>query len=1011
MRAQIETLERTEGQLRAEILERTRAMEGREEALRKLAESEGKLRKIFETSTDAITITRLSDGRYLDFNDGFCVTGYSREEAMGSTAVALGLWADRRQLRSFMHLMRTEGTVPNLDMDVRFKNGTVCPYLISATIIDLGGEACIVAICRDIATIKQSERDLILAREMMRAQIEALEETEERLHAEIIESARAKERFRELLDSAPDAVVIVNEDGRIMLVNARAEGLFGYARTEMIGQPVEMLIPARFEQHAHYRESYLIAPATRSMGSARELFGLRKDGTEFPIDVSLSPLKTAQGTLVSGAIRDITSRKKMERDLIAAREVALAASQAKSEFLSSMSHEIRTPMNAILGMADILWESDLDDEQRRYLDIMRNNGNTLLELINEILDLAKVESGRLRLEKTPLDLRDLIEKLLDSLAQRAHQKELELSARITPDTPTALMGDPLRLRQILFNLIGNAIKFTQAGHIALTVEAVPPPPFALALAASGNGIIAHHLGREDTLVWIRFTVHDSGIGIAPDQLAAIFSTFTQADSSIARKYGGSGLGLAIVKRLVALKGGELTVESTPAVGSSFIVTVPLALQPPRENVGGEAQPHPAQAPVLAGVRVLLADADAPTRMMLCELLETAGATVEPVADAASALARFHNDNASNIPYNVFLVDRRMLGDDDLEPWRRQPGGGKAPCPIILMTTAGPLTPAPDPLHERDFNAALECRYLVKPIKRADLLRTVMEVTEKGPARIAAAANGNHAASGASGADGTDGSATLAAQIDARSLHVLLADDSRDNRMLIEAYLKKTRHTVDHAEDGAIAVAKVKANHYDLVLMDIQMPVMDGYTAVRTIRAWERDQGSARMPIIALTASALEESVQRSLEAGCDAHVAKPVKKATLFEAILNVTGTAAAGPASSDSSPPIAANGDGSMKRQQIQVDEYLRDLIPGFLEHKRADTGAIRSAIDRADYETISQIGHKLKGEGGSYGLDAVTELGATLERAALDKDLDTARHTVDAITEYLESVDVVYC
>jgi CheY-like chemotaxis protein/HPt (histidine-containing phosphotransfer) domain-containing protein len=247
-------------------------------------------------------------------------------------------------------------------------------------------------------------------------------------------------------------------------------------------------------------------------------------------------------------------------------------------------------------------------------------------------------------------------------------------------------------------------------------------------------------------------------------------------------------------------------------------------------------------------------------------------------------------------------------------------------------------------------------------------------------------------------------------MDGRPLHILLADDSHDNRMLIEAYLKKTRHTVDHAEDGAIAVEKVKANRYDLVLMDIQMPVMDGYTAVRTIRAWERARGTARMPIIALTASALEESVHRSLEAGCDAHVAKPVRKATLFESILNITAAAATGPATNGGSPAVA-NGDGTMKRQQIQVDAYLRDLIPGFLEHKRADTGTIRAAIDRADYETISQIGHKMKGEGGSYGFDAVTEMGATLERAALDKDLDTARHTLDAFAEYLESVEVVYC
>jgi CheY-like chemotaxis protein/HPt (histidine-containing phosphotransfer) domain-containing protein len=350
----------------------------------------------------------------------------------------------------------------------------------------------------------------------------------------------------------------------------------------------------------------------------------------------------------------------------------------------------------------------------------------------------------------------------------------------------------------------------------------------------------------------------------------------------------------------------------------------------------------------------------------------------------------------------------MPGIDRIEPVRRLAAGddGNTPSAIILMTAADGLGPAPEHPQGADLNGALECRYLANPIKRADPLRTVMEAIRKRQERIAGTTTGTNAAVPAAGTNGN----AIAAQIDARPLRILLADDSYDNRMLIDAYLRKTPHRIEHAEDGSIAVEKVKANHYDLVLMDIQMPVMDGYTAVRTIRAWERPRGTARMPIIALTASALEESVHRSLEAGCDAHIAKPVGKATLFEAIVNITAIAATRPASNESS-PMPANGDGSMKRQRIEVDADLRDLVPGFLEHKRADTGTIRAAIDRADYATISQIGHKMKGEGGSYGFDAVTDMGATLERAALDKDLATVRHTLEAFTEYLESVDVVYC
>jgi PAS domain S-box-containing protein len=1023
MREQIERLERTEGRLRAEILERTHAMDqravaeaARTVAVARLGESEAKLRKIFATTTDSITISRLGDGRYIDLNEGFtAASGYSREETLKHTAASLRIWDDRTKLQRFLREIKKNGTVANFELRMRTKGGAVSLFLVSATMMELDGEACVVAIGKDITTLKQAERDLIAARELMRAQIETLERTEERLRAEIVERSRAMKqreeavsklaesegKLRRIFEVTPDSMSIARiSDGRIIAVNESLCAMSGLEREELVGRMTE--------------ETGVWCDGLKKFGQALRMEGRVKDfeamlrhksGRMIPHIVSAVVAELGGELCVISVAHDITDRKQVETELMAARGAALAASLAKSEFLSAMSHEIRTPMNAILGMADMLWESELDAEQRRYLATMRSNSNTLLDLINEILDLAKVESGRLHLEQIPIDLRDLIEKLLETLAVRAQGKGLELIGRIVPGTPTGLRGDPLRLRQILFNLVGNAIKFTHAGEIELTLErSGPPMAHTVTDDAAGNGITPARVKSEAT-VWMRFTVRDTGIGISAMQARSIFSSFTQADSSMARKYGGSGLGLTIVKRLVDLMGGAITVESTPGSGSIFTVTVPL------EMPAADDQPIYAEAPdygatALAGVRVLIADESASSRAMLHEVLAAAGASVEEALDGPDALLQPDNINLSMLPYNVLLLNERMTGLNGFKPARRiaEDAGCKAAgAHVLVLTTALPGT---EPARSEDggSDAGREGRYLVKPIKRADLLGAVMEVTGRKPQeRTSAEGDGPHT----NGANGRGPQATAEAP-DLRPLRILLADDSFDNRMLIDAYMKKTPYTIEHAEDGSIAVEKVKANHYDLVLMDIQMPVMDGYTAVRAIREWERAQGLARMPIIALTASALDESVLRSLEAGCDAHVSKPVRKATLLQVIVDVTE--AASVAASNGHLPALTNGVNPTKRHRIKVDGDLRDLVPEFLAHKRADIGSIQQAISVADYKTLGHIGHKMKGEGGSYGFDAVTALGAVLERAALDQDLATARHTLDEFAAYLDSVDVIY-
>ena len=889
---------------------------------------------------------------------------------------------------------------------MRAKNGAIRPFLVSATVVELGGEDCVVSIARDITTFKQTERDLIAAREQMALQVEALRESETQLLAEIAERRLAQERatssaeiLRGVFDTTQVGIAINRaSDGRFLRVNEAYAEILGYSREELI-----QLTLRETEIITNRKKFKKFLVDLERLGSIPETeMDLRsRDGVVHPIRISAVKLEIDDAPCVATIAVDISRRKRIEDELIAAREAALAASEAKSAFLSSMSHEIRTPMNAILGMADLLWESDLNTEQRRYLDTMRNNGNMLLDLINEILDLAKVESGRLHLEQVQLDLRDLTEKLLDTLALRAHTKGLELIGRIAPGTPTRLLGDPLRLRQILFNLIGNAIKFTQTGEIELTLERVAAAPSDRVPEFTADDPTALESAGTGVPVWIRFTVRDTGIGISSAQATTIFSSFTQADSSIARKYGGSGLGLTIVKRLVELMGGAIAVESVSGSGSKFTVTLPLEAQSSDDDaIAAEASAD--DLAVLAGVRVLLLDHRASSRSALREVLTAAGATVVEATDLRESLAKSTSASANINPYNVLLVDQRMTdfaGNEAIGRFVNDPARA-----IILMLSTTALVADPDRVEKLSRDTGIKCHYLVKPIKRADLLGAIMEVTGRRSLELASAA-GAHSATSVGAAERRAG----VPSVNLRPLRILLADDSPDNRMLIDAYVKKAPYRIDHAVDGSIAVEKFRANHYDLVLMDIQMPVMDGYTAARTIREWERTQGLVRTPIIALTASALDESVVRSIEAGCDAHVSKPVKRATLFDVIIAVTD-AACNAAGTNGNLTSNAHGVDHVKRQQIEIEADLRDLVPNFLEHKRADIGTIRTAIDQKDYETISQIGHKMKGEGGSFGFDAVTAMGSVLEQAALNKDLTSVNHTLDELVEYLESIDVVY-
>ncbi len=897
------------------------------DAERKLMESSAMLRKTFDSVLDPMAVTDLGTSRYIDVNDEFLrLAGYSRDEVVGRTYWDLGIWDNSTDETEFMCQLAAESEVRNVEITFRTRDGVRIPTLVSAVVLELGGRRCALWIARDISQRKDAERRLRESEAML----------------------------REIFQSSVDNISLIEmHTARLVETNEEFERTLGYTKEELVDRTVaELGLVADREVRKRLFEALNEHGEVRNM----EVPLRTRSGRIVPTLVSANVLEVRGRRCALSIARDITQLKEAQRQLEAAREAALAASNAKSEFLSSMSHEIRTPMNAILGMADLLWETDLNPEQRRYLDTVISNGNALLDLINSILDLAKVESGRLSLEAVRFDAAELTEKVAETLAIRAHEKGVELAVRFAADLPAAVVGDPLRLRQVLTNLVGNAIKFTEQGEVEIRVEREPA-------ASSPAGL--------------RFSVRDTGIGIAADKLASIFSPFTQADSSTTRRYGGSGLGLTIVDRLVRLMGGRIDVESTPGKGSVFRFTAKFA--EPAEAADTENY----RLPELDGAGILVVDDNATMRSIVGEMLSRAGATVAEAASATEGLEFLARHRSAATPFSAVFIDCRMPEVDGIRMALRMRESGDR-TPIVMMPESVELGAK----LARMKRLGLE-RYLIKPIKRRELYAAAAAVLSSAPLVVEQPLRERpqHPEN----------------EILKRPLRILLADDSPDNRALIRAYLKKSNCLLDEAENGSVAVEKVKTRRYDLVLMDIQMPVLDGYAAVRAIRQWERDRANPRTPIIALTASALDDAVHRALEAGCDLHVSKPVKKATLLASIAKAVAQGTDSGASDQ-------NGNGLNGGPVIAVDPDISDLIPGFLDRKREDAHRIIEALRDGELDTVARLAHRLKGEGGSYGFDEISEIGAALEFAVKTGEIEAARRFAAELATYLEGVQVVY-
>jgi PAS domain S-box-containing protein len=877
-----------------------------EQALR---ESEVRKRAIFEAALDCMLIID-QDGNIIEFNPAAQKTfGWKREEAVGHEMATLlmppGARQRHRSLLNRGRAARPGGAFVGRRFEQRLvrKSGEVFIAEVALQPIPLKGSTGFTVMLRDITERKRAEDEL----------------------------RRSNARFKSLVNSQIIGILIARDDGLIREANNAFLAIVGHSRRELTAGRLRW--DALTPPECHARDEEALAEL-REHGQCLpyEKEYIRKDGTRVPVLIGATPLDTRRTEFLCFVL-DITSQKQAEAELKSAKEAADAANQAKSAFLANMSHEIRTPLNGIIGMTELVLDTQLTPTQREYLLMVLESGESLLRVINDVLDFSKIEAGKLRFERTRFALRESLGDTMKSFAVRAHHKGLELACRIRPDVPDSLWGDVGRLRQVLVNLVGNAIKFTEQGEVVLDVSCESEPTASDAR--------------------LRFTIRDTGVGIPADKVQTIFLPFEQADTSTTRRFGGTGLGLSISTRLVELMGGRIAVESVLGQGSKFQFTARFDLAPvPTEKEGR----HPRE---LQGLRALVVDDNATNRRILEEMLRSWHLNPTIVASAAEALDALHAADESGRKFDLVLTDAHMPDMDGFmlaDAIRRD---SQLDSTVLMMLTSGDQ---PDDLARCDTLRISS--YLVKPVKQSELFNAVARAVH------APLALDPHPTTG------------TPESVPTRPLHVLLAEDSDLNQRLAVGLLRKWKHTVEVVGNGREAVAAWSRGQFDVILMDVQMPEVDGLEATRLIRSKEALRGG-HVPIIALTAHALAGDRERCLAAGMDGYVAKPIRARELQAALEPFAITDAPITATSTSGRPDIIDWGAAM--QSVQGDEELLwDVLDAFIQEGPQLVSAIDAAMVGEDAPELRRTAHTLKGSLRTIGAAPLAEHAEAIEMEA---------------------------